>query len=203
VGDVWVFEPQGVALEEPTWWWKHGCQLLSQRLRRYGTLTEKQRDGVYGTARQMAACLTNSGISRWVNPVGGNMAGDRRPLFDPDAFVQGTGTLYSLSKEGHGSAGPPVTALTAATIEAAEELATTQPGGRLATPLLGVLDEAANVCRWRNLPDLVLAFRIARHPDHEPVPVLVTGRRRRVQGAIRSWSRSFGESAPKELIAMR
>lgn len=25
--------------------------------------------------------------------------------------------------------------------------------GRLATPLLGILDEAANVCRWKALPD--------------------------------------------------
>ena len=59
-----------------------------------------------------------------------------------------------MSKEGRGTAGPLVTALTAATVEAAEELATTQPGGRLAVPLLGVLDEAANVCRWLALPDL-------------------------------------------------
>ncbi|MET8177939.1 TraG/TraD/VirD4 family protein [Streptomyces sp. NPDC005336] len=41
-----------------------------------------------------------------------------------------------------------------AVVEAAEEYATTQRGGRLPVPLIGVLDEAANVCRWRNLPDL-------------------------------------------------
>jgi type IV secretory pathway TraG/TraD family ATPase VirD4 len=29
-----------------------------------------------------------------------------------------------------------------------------QAGGRLAVPMLVVLDEAANVCRWKNLPDL-------------------------------------------------
>ena len=68
--------------------------------------------------------------------------------------MQSRDTLYSLSKEGKGTAGPLVTALTAATVEAAEELATTQPGGRLAVPLLGVLDEAANVCCWHGLPDL-------------------------------------------------
>ena len=39
-------------------------------------------------------------------------------------------------------------------MEAAEELATLQSGGRLSTPLLGVLDEAAKVCRWHDLPDL-------------------------------------------------
>lgn len=136
----------------------HGYELLAQRLRGYATLTEKQRDGVYGTARQMAACLTNSSVAAWVNPAGGTPRDDRRPQFDPAAFVQGTGTLYSLSKEGQGTAGPIVTALTAATIEAAEQLATRQPGGRLTTPLLGVLDEAANVCRWKDLPDLYSHF---------------------------------------------
>lgn len=41
-----------------------------------------------------------------------------------------------------------------ATVEAAEELAVQSPGGRLAAPMVGVLDEAANVCRWRELPNL-------------------------------------------------
>lgn len=47
-----------------------------------------------------------------------------------------------------------VTALTVAVVEAAEDLAVESPGGRLSTPLVGVLDEAANVCRWRQLPSL-------------------------------------------------
>jgi type IV secretory pathway TraG/TraD family ATPase VirD4 len=114
----------------------------------------RRRDSVYGTAAQMASCLKVRAIAHWVAPVGGTKEADRRPQFDPHAFVRSTDTLYSLSKEGKGTAGPLVTALTAATVEAAEELATTQPGGRLATPLLGVLDEAANACRWHALPDL-------------------------------------------------
>lgn len=114
----------------------------------------KRRDSVYGTAAQMVDCLKISGIARWVATTAGSSAADPRPQFDPEAFVRSHDTLYSLSKEGQGSAGPLVTAMTAITVEAAEELATTQPGGRLAVPLLGVLDEAANVCRWRNLPDL-------------------------------------------------
>ena len=72
--------------------------------------------------------------------------------------MRGRGTLYSLSKEGAGTAGPLVTALTAATLEAATDLADTSPGGRLRTPLVGILDEAANVCRWRDLPDLYSHF---------------------------------------------
>ena len=228
---VWAFDPQGIAREEPRWWWnplsyvtddvraakmathfssstmsgggsenssyfnragenllagfllaaalgqkpitqvftwttKPGDQEPVRILEDHGYIgmadavagevngEPKRRDSVYGTAAQMVDCLKINGIARWVTPIGGNAEGDRRPQFDPDAFVRSQDTLYSLSKEGQGSAGPLVTALTAITVEAAEELATTQPGGRLAVPMLGVLDEAANVCRWRNLPDL-------------------------------------------------
>ena len=38
--------------------------------------------------------------------------------------------------------------------DAAEQHAKHSPGGRLPAPLVGVLDEAANICRWRQLPDL-------------------------------------------------
>lgn len=98
----------------------------------------------------MASCLTNRTVLQWVT----SADQPRRREFDPKAFVRDGGTLYSLSKEGDGTAGPLVTALTVAVIEAAEELATTQPGGRLIVPMVGVLDEAANVCRWRDLPNL-------------------------------------------------
>ncbi|WP_081743483.1 TraM recognition domain-containing protein [Arthrobacter sp. H20] len=224
-GDVWVFDPQGVAGEEPSWWWnplssvtdenkagalaehfatgtrepgarkdpffdKHGPDLLTNLLlaaaldnrpitQIHGWLTDpsedeavgilrhhgysmnadglssimnyadKQRDGIYGTALGYVSCLTNRTVAAWVNPTGAT----RRPEFDPYEFMRGKNTLYSLSKEGSGSAGPLVTALTVATVEAAEAYAVLSPGGRLATPLVGVLDEAANVCRWNNLPD--------------------------------------------------
>ena len=53
---------------------------------------------------------------------------------------------------------PLVTALTVAVTEAAETRAAGLPGGRLDVPLLGVLDEAANVCRWADLPNLYSHF---------------------------------------------
>lgn len=225
-GPVWVFDPQGIALEEPTWYWNplsyvtdevradklaehfaagsrepgaktdaffdpagqdllaglllaaaldqrpitdvyrwltrpseeepvrilesHGFDLTADQVAGVVNAPDKQRGGIYGTAQQMAKCLTNRTIVRWIVPE----PGDTRPTFDPAAFVRAGGTLYSLSKEGRGTAGPLVTALTVAVVEAAEELAVHSPGGRLSTPLLGVLDEAANVCRWRTLPDL-------------------------------------------------
>lgn len=226
-GEVWVFDPQAIANEEPTtWWWdplsyvtdevkaanladhfasgsravdaktdayfepagrdllaglllaaaldqlpitevyrwltrptddtaveiltSHDFPLSADQVAGVIDAPDKQRGGVYGTAQQMASCLTNRAVLRWVTDDGST----HRRHFDPHTFVRGSGTLYSLSKEGRGTAGPLVTALTVAVVEAAEELATTQAGGRLRVPLVGVLDEAANVCRWRDLPDL-------------------------------------------------
>lgn len=39
-------------------------------------------------------------------------------------------------------------------VEAAEELVASSHGGRLSIPLLEVLDEAADACHWRGLPNL-------------------------------------------------
>lgn len=226
-GPVWVFDPQGIALEEPTWWWnplsyvtdevkaaklaehfaagsrdpgartdayfdpagqdllaglllaaaldsrpitdvytwltrptdetaadilrEHGFTLTSDQVAGVVAAPDKQRGGIFGTAQQMASCLTNRAVSRWVTPQG---AIDTRTQLSPAEFVRDGGTLYSLSKEGKGTAGPLVTALTVAVVEAAEEQAARSAGGRLAVPLVGVLDEAANVCRWRELPNL-------------------------------------------------
>lgn len=226
-GPVWVFDPQGIALEPPSWYWnplsyvtdevkaaklaehfasgsrepgaktdayfdpagqdllsgfllaaaldkrpitdvyrwltrpqgteavkileRHGFDLTADQVAGVVNAPDKQRGGIFGTAQQMAACLTNRAIVQWVTRMDEN---DDRPTFDADEFVRAGGTLYSLSKEGKGTAGPLVTGLTVAVVEAAEELASKSPGGRLTVPLLGVLDEAANVCRWRALPDL-------------------------------------------------
>lgn len=261
-GPVWVFDPQGIALEEPSWWWdplsyvtdevkaaklaehfasgsrdpgartdaffdpagqdllaglllaaaldarpitdvytwltrptdetpadvlrEHGFTLTADQVIGVVTAPDKQRGGVYGTAQQMASCLTNRQVAAWVTPASGSRAGDRRH-FDPAGFVKDGGTLYSLSKEGRGTAGPLVTALTVAVVEAAEELAARSAGGRLSTPLLGVLDEAANVCRWRELPNLY------SHYGSRGI-VLMT--------ILQSWSQGvevWGESGMKKL----
>ncbi len=72
--------------------------------------------------------MPNQPQHRPVGDAGRRQHGRRRRLqFNPDEFVRGTDTLYSLSKEGAGTAGPLVTALTVATVEAAERLAKTQP----------------------------------------------------------------------------
>jgi len=226
VGEVWVFDPQGVAGELATWWWnplsyvidevkaarladvfalatrdpgartdaffdpagqdliaalllaaalehraltqvylwltrpnddepvkileEYHVDELAASLQAVINAPEKQRGGIYGTAQQMCSFMTNRTAMRWVTP---NPVPDRRQL-DTHQFVASTQTLYSLSKEGKGSCAALVAALTIAVTEAGEELAKRSPHGRLAIPLIGVLDEAANVCRWRELPDL-------------------------------------------------
>lgn len=130
---------------------EHGYALQADGLSGIIEAPDKQRAGVFGTAQQMAHCLTNRRIIGWVTRTGPE---DVREAFDPDLFARAGGTLYSLSKEGTGTAGPLVTALTVAVVEAAEEYAATLPGGRLLTPMTGVLDEVANVCKWAELPSL-------------------------------------------------
>ncbi|HCH21664.1 MAG TPA: hypothetical protein DEW10_02465 [Bifidobacterium sp.] len=109
---------------------------------------DRQRAGVYGTAQNMARVLVNQQVLEWVTP-----PTDGRMEFNPDDFVTSNDTLCLLSREGVGTAGAFVLSLTAAVTEAAETQARHE-GGRLCRPMLAVLDEAANVCRWRELPDL-------------------------------------------------
>ena len=119
---------------------------LSARL----NLAPKQQDGIFGTALKMAACLRSTRVKEWIT----TWPGDTRPHLDLHQFVRGGETLYCMSKEGVGSTGPLIAALTVAACEAAEEIAAAHPGGRLPTPMLCALDEAANVVRWQRLPDL-------------------------------------------------
>ena len=122
---------------------EEGFTLQAQALHALSRLPDKQREGVYGTARSLVGWLRNRDVAAWVTP-------SSRPMFDPVAFARSTDTLYPLSREGTGSVGPLVAALTMAVLDALEETAT-RNGGRLPVPFVGVLDEAANICRIRHL----------------------------------------------------
>lgn len=132
-----------------------GYPLVADQLFGIVTTPDRERGSIFSTARRMAACLTNRSIAQWVTPQG---AADPRQQFSPADLIPKNGTLYSLSIEGEGTAGPLVTALTVACVEEAEDLARRAPGGRLPVPLLGILDEIANVCRWKQLPNLYSHF---------------------------------------------
>ncbi|MEV0292477.1 TraM recognition domain-containing protein [Nocardia sp. NPDC050710] len=233
---TFVFDPQGVAAEEPTWYWdplkwvdpsRSGCEMRAARLaghfadsdggsdaksdaffdpeaedllaglflaaavgglpitkvwewvthhrdetpirllREAGHIfsadgltgqyqaDERTRSGVFGTAKKMIRCLKLTNVHAWVTPGETQLPSGhsvRRELFDELAFIEANGTLYSLSLEGRGSAAPLVSALTEAVIDVAMRKASMSRGGRLEIPLLAVLDEAANVVRWKDLP---------------------------------------------------
>ncbi|OII62128.1 hypothetical protein BJP40_03740 [Streptomyces sp. CC53] len=105
------------------------------------------RDGIYETARQYASSLLNAEIAAWVTPQ------ENVAEFRPDQFVTSTDTLFLLSKDGGGGA----SALIAACADSVMRAATAQAeraGGRLDPPMLAILDEAANVCKISDLPDL-------------------------------------------------
>jgi len=130
---------------------RHGGHTLSaQAVTGIIESPEKLRGSVYATARQMAGCLIEPSVTAWVTPP----ADPHAPQLRTEEFVQSRQTLIALSREGEGSAAPLVTALIAAVLEAGEAVAARSPGGRLPRPMIAALDEAANVCRIRNLPDL-------------------------------------------------
>lgn len=126
--------------------------LAEHNLQNAYDLNEVTKRGVFANARGILTFLFNQESLPWITRTG---ADDHRPQFVPADFVRSTGdTLISLSKEGIGSLSPVVAALTAAITEAAEDFAKTCKGGRLAVPGSVLLDEAANVARVKNLPDL-------------------------------------------------
>lgn len=122
--------------------------LIAQSLTAVIDTPDRQRAGVYGTAQNMARVLVNRQVLEWVTP-----SATAQTMFNPSEFITSNDTLCLLSREGVGTAGALVLSLTAAVAEAAESQARRE-GGRLHRPMLAVLDEAANVCRWRELPDL-------------------------------------------------
>jgi type IV secretory pathway TraG/TraD family ATPase VirD4 len=117
------------------------------------------RGSVYFTARVAAKCLRNPEITAWITPPGTPVVtgpdgrGVRVEQFHPAELPTSKQTLYLLSKDGGGSAGPLVAALTDRVMRAATSAAESA-GGRLDPPMVVVLDEAANICRIADLPQL-------------------------------------------------
>jgi type IV secretory pathway TraG/TraD family ATPase VirD4 len=114
----------------------------------------EQRGGVYRTAANSMTWLGSAAAQAWCTPP--TRAGAVE--FVPAGFVRSTDTLYLLSREGEGSTAPLITALAVAVCEEALAYARSRPEGRLPVPLVVELDEAANICRWADLPDLYSHF---------------------------------------------
>ena len=151
----------------------HGNTAAGARVRSTSNLTSKQKDGLYDGARRFLEVLDEPSYAAWVTPparvvftveagVVVSFCRARRthelPEFFPGDFAASTDTLYAMSMEGPESAAALTTALMGQVFEAASRRGATMPGRRLDVPLTVVLDEAANVCRLSELPNLYSHF---------------------------------------------
>ncbi|MBF6094999.1 type IV secretory system conjugative DNA transfer family protein [Nocardia cyriacigeorgica] len=156
----------------------HGHTRPAERIVECQGLYARQRDGLYDMARRFLNVLSDPGYARMVTPpqrlqikVREASAAERAlgakkivvytaelesthqlPEFVPSEFVTSSDTLYALSMAGPDGATPLTSALVGQILEAGLAVARARPDGRLAVPLLGVLDEAANCARIGELP---------------------------------------------------
>jgi len=108
---------------------------------------DKTRGSVYATAQRMASAIANDDLLAWAMTPGVRK-------FDPEAFVLSNDTAVLISRNGPGSGGAFVASLVRSIGKAGERAASAN-GGRVRVPVVFELDEAANVVRWPELPDLV------------------------------------------------
>jgi len=135
---------------------EHGYDLLARTLRGTQDSPPETRGSVYFTARAATACLRDDQITAWVTPPPTPTPEGTGPVpveFQPESFPTSRQTLYLLSKDEGGSAGPLVAALTDRVLRCGVTAAE-RAGGRLDPPMVLVLDEAANICRIADLPAL-------------------------------------------------
>lgn len=109
----------------------------------------RTRDSIWLGVRQALAALADPDVLEAVDPEPGHE-------FDPDAFLDATGTLYLLaSAVASGSSAPLVAAFVEDITETARARAARSPGARLDPPLLLALDEIANLTPLPSLPALM------------------------------------------------
>jgi type IV secretory pathway TraG/TraD family ATPase VirD4 len=125
-----------------------GFTAMAASLRGAQNGAPETRDGIYQTARTAAKAMTDPEIMAWVTPPQSGIL----PVFDTDDFAASRDTLYLLSKS-RSAAAPLIAALSDTAMRAAERRAE-RLGGRLDPPMVVPLDEAANICRIADLPDL-------------------------------------------------
>ncbi|MFW5418693.1 type IV secretory system conjugative DNA transfer family protein [Nocardiopsis sp. CNT-189] len=127
---------------------ENGFTAYAEALRETQNIVAETRDGIYTTARTAARCLDDPQIMAWVTRPDDPLMDE----FDPKSFVTSRQTLHLLSKS-RAAAAPLIAAMTDAIFLAGEEASEGQ-GGRLDPPLTAVLDEAANICKIADLPDM-------------------------------------------------
>ncbi|MEV7026648.1 TraM recognition domain-containing protein, partial [Kitasatospora sp. NPDC093558] len=121
-------------------------EVLAEQVESSVNIAEETQSGIYQNARTAVSALRDEKVLAWVTP-------DRHlPRFRPDDFALSHDTLYLLSKKGGATSA--VVAAIADSVFTAGADAGERHGGRLPEPMRAILDEAANICRIEDLPDL-------------------------------------------------
>lgn len=139
----------------------HGLKRMTLSYTTVLELPNTTKGGVYGGANTALACIQDEDTLRWVTPpqsweqfVDGAAEIEELDLWSLFAFEEGNvPTLYLMSQEGSGSAGPLLTAMVTRIFEIGN-LTSSALGGRVDPPITIVLDECANICRIKQLPEL-------------------------------------------------
>ena len=109
----------------------------------------RTRDSIWQGVSLALAALADPRVLDSVSPAPGEQ-------FDPEAFIQGKGTLYLLATgAGAGNSAALVAAFVEDLVETARRIAARSPGARLDPPLLLALDEIGNLAPLPSLPTLM------------------------------------------------
>ena len=163
----------------------HGLELAAASVLDHVHAPFEQRGGVYGTARQILSFLRDPDIARWVTPSGPATAGAQ---LDLAAFVRVERHAVPALQGGPGlqrRAGDRAGDGAVRRRRGARQALARRAAARRRSS--GVLDEAANICRWRQLPDLY------SHYGSRGIPLLTL---------LQSWSQGaqvWGQTGMRKL----
>jgi len=122
----------------------HGYDRPAAEMGGFDKWPDRTRGSLVATTQRMCRDLVHEAILAWTTPAPGIRA------FDPSAFMDGRQTMILLSERGPGGAGAIITAMIKAICNAA--IQKTPGQARLTVPLVGELDEVANIVPWPTLP---------------------------------------------------
>lgn len=122
----------------------HGYERPAAEMKGFDKWPDRTRGSLVATTQRMCRDLVHEAILDWTNPRPGIRT------FDPAAFTEGRQTMILLSERGPGGAGAVITAMIKAICNAA--IRKTPGQARLTVPLVGELDEVANIVPWPTLP---------------------------------------------------
>lgn len=126
----------------------HGLDAMAEAQEKMAQLAQETQDGIFQHVREAVQPLYDPEIVKWVT---------QQPNCDeirPSEWVRTRNTLYLLSKNGGGGAAPIIAALADAFFRAGVVEAEANGTGRLDPTMLAVLDEAANICKIEDLPQM-------------------------------------------------